>query len=148
MASRRLLQTGASGYVGGLVFTCLLTSDKPENMELKISVIVRKQEQAEVLHSKGLHPILFEGLDDGEGLTQAASEHDTSGTSNLAIRGITQQAEESRLFSDRDNDVYEYEKERNATERYERRDTDLKVIQLGEELGIKTIIVMAPVSLA
>ncbi|KAK6063604.1 nad dependent epimerase dehydratase family protein [Seiridium cupressi] len=105
MAPRRLSLTGASG--GGSVLTCLLTSDKPEITELKISVV-------------------------------------TSGTSNLATRGITQQAEESRLFSDRDHDVYEYEKERNATERYEQKDTDLKVIQLGEELGIKTFIVMAP----
>ncbi|KAK9781699.1 hypothetical protein SCAR479_01570 [Seiridium cardinale] len=118
MASRRLLQTGASGYV---------YANSSRNITFPQLLTLRQWRTRFHMPSN----------------IRQAGEHGTEDLGD-SIRGITQQAEESRLFSDRDNDVYEYEKERNATERYERRDTDLKVIQLGEELGIKTIIVMAP----
>jgi hypothetical protein len=42
----------------------------------RISVLVRKQEQAEVLSKKGVKPILFGGLDDTTALKDAASQHD------------------------------------------------------------------------
>jgi nucleoside-diphosphate-sugar epimerase len=66
----------------------------------------------------------------------------TSGTSNLSDRPITGQPE-TRVFSDKD-DIYSYEKEREAKERYDQRTTDITIIDTAKEVGVKTYIIIAP----
>ncbi|KAF5489037.1 Uncharacterized protein CGCS363_v012707 [Colletotrichum siamense] len=72
----RLLFTGATGFVGGTVLHQLLNSTYPEIKSLSITVLVRKQEQVDLLKQKGINAVLFNGLDDSEQLRKAASEHD------------------------------------------------------------------------
>lgn len=54
----------------------LLNSTYPEIKNLSITVLVRKQEQVDLLKQKGINAVLFNGLDDSEQLRKAASEHD------------------------------------------------------------------------
>jgi nucleoside-diphosphate-sugar epimerase len=68
----------------------------------------------------------------------------TSGTSNLADRPISQAYAESRVFSDKDTDIYEYLKKRNAIEPYAQRTTDLVVVDTGETEDVRTTIIMSP----
>ncbi|KAI9035508.1 NAD(P)-binding protein [Aspergillus affinis] len=66
-----------------------------------------------------------------------------SGTSSLGDRPITKRILESRVFSDKD-DIYGYLKEREAGESYAQRATDIKTVQVGEQAGIGTLVVKAP----
>lgn len=50
---------------------------------------------------------------------------------------------ETRIFSDTD-DIYGYEKQREAVEPYSQRATDLVVIESGRALGVQTYIIMSP----
>lgn len=54
----------------------ILTSSHPALKNVHISVLVRRQDQADILSSLGLTPILFKDLDDSPVLTEAASNHD------------------------------------------------------------------------
>ncbi|KAF4967482.1 hypothetical protein FSARC_4977 [Fusarium sarcochroum] len=76
MASPKVLITGATGYIGGSVITTILNSSNPSLQNIQISALVRRQEQAEVLTTLGITPILFTNLDDSEFLTQTASNFD------------------------------------------------------------------------
>ncbi|KAH7143668.1 hypothetical protein EDB81DRAFT_501355 [Dactylonectria macrodidyma] len=76
MAQLKVLLTGATGYVGGSVLSTLLSSTNPLLQQLSISALVRKQQQAEVLQTKGVKAVVFRDLDDAELLTRVASEHD------------------------------------------------------------------------
>jgi nucleoside-diphosphate-sugar epimerase len=69
----------------------------------------------------------------------------TSGTSNLSDRPISGQYLEPvpRVFSDKD-DIYSYEKEREAKEEYDQRTTDMAIIDTANEVGVKTYIIVAP----
>ncbi|TDZ39729.1 Uncharacterized protein CTRI78_v010481 [Colletotrichum trifolii] len=73
---RKLLFTGASGFIGGTVLSQLLDSSSAEIKELSITALVRKQEHVDALRAKGLDAVLFDGLDNSEQLRRAASEHD------------------------------------------------------------------------
>ena len=76
MVTQKLLLTGASGYIGGAVLSALLKSKNPVIEGLEISVLVRSEEQAALLRSNGVSPIIFKGFD-GLGIIQhAASQHD------------------------------------------------------------------------
>jgi uncharacterized protein YbjT (DUF2867 family) len=70
-----ILLTGATGYIGGSFLTLLL-ADSQTRSAFDISVLVRKPEQVSVFEQHGVKAVLFRGLDDLEGLAQAASEND------------------------------------------------------------------------
>ncbi len=61
---------------GGSILSQILSSPKPSLKQLFISALVRKQEQAELLASKGVNPIIFKDLEEAELLIRAGSEHD------------------------------------------------------------------------
>lgn len=68
----------------------------------------------------------------------------TSGTSDLADRPITKTYAESRTFSDKDSDIYDYLKKREGIETYAQRTTDLAVVETGKKEGVPTTIIMSP----
>jgi putative NADH-flavin reductase len=61
---------------GGTVLSQLLSSSDPAIKSSKISALVRRQDQADILAANGVHPIIFKDLDDLEALKCAAREHD------------------------------------------------------------------------
>lgn len=65
----------------------------------------------------------------------------TSGTSNVADRPITKTLVEDRIFDDAKDDIYNYEKARNASDPYGQRTSELGVVDAGIETGVKTIVV-------
>jgi len=69
----------------------------------------------------------------------------TSGTSNLADQPITGAYlhPPSKSFSDKEN-LYAYQKEREALLVYPQRTTDIAVVETGLKEGIKTTIIMSP----
>ncbi|RFN49801.1 nad dependent epimerase dehydratase family protein [Fusarium flagelliforme] len=75
METPRILLTGATGYIGGTVLNTILTSSHPCFKNVHISVLVRRQDQADILSGLGVTPILFNSLDDTDLLTEAASTH-------------------------------------------------------------------------
>ncbi|KAH8163078.1 hypothetical protein CIB48_g5152 [Xylaria polymorpha] len=74
--SPKILVTGASGYVGGTVLSQFLASSIAEIRNASLSVLVRKQEQADKYASQGVTPYLLAGLEDVEAVRQLASEFD------------------------------------------------------------------------
>lgn len=68
----------------------------------------------------------------------------TTGTSNLADHPITKTYIESRRFSDKDSDIYEYLKKRESMEAYAQRTTDLTVVETGKKEGVPTTLIMSP----
>ena len=68
----------------------------------------------------------------------------TSGTSNVADQPITKKYLEDRIFSDKDGDIYDYEKLRNDLQPYGQRISELGVIDNGVETGVKTLVIMSP----
>lgn len=61
---------------GGSVLTRLLKSENEFINTCSFTALVRKQEQADLLESKGVNGVVFSGLDDTETLTTQASKHD------------------------------------------------------------------------
>ncbi|KAK7209345.1 hypothetical protein V2G26_016523 [Clonostachys chloroleuca] len=76
MASVKVLLTGATGYIGGTVLSTLLASQSHRIRDISITVLVRRQEQADKLVSSHVTPLIFSGLDDLELLERVASEHE------------------------------------------------------------------------
>ncbi|KAH6956349.1 hypothetical protein DER45DRAFT_630930 [Fusarium avenaceum] len=76
MATRKVLLTGATGYIGGSVLNTILTSSHPSLKNIQITALVRREEQANTLAELNITPVLFSTLDDTELLEQLASEHD------------------------------------------------------------------------
>ncbi|RSL65929.1 hypothetical protein CEP54_003962 [Fusarium duplospermum] len=76
MAQRKILVTGATGYVGGSALTTLLTSGSALAQPSAITALVRKKDQADILASQGVKTSIFPDLDDSEHLKLAAAEHD------------------------------------------------------------------------
>ncbi|OIW25341.1 NAD dependent epimerase/dehydratase [Coniochaeta ligniaria NRRL 30616] len=76
MAPKKLLITGATGYIGGSVLAGLQASSNVSIKELSISALVRKQTQADILKTMGVNPILFKDFSDTEFVKKVASEHD------------------------------------------------------------------------
>ncbi|KAI0100739.1 NAD dependent epimerase/dehydratase family protein-like protein [Nemania sp. FL0031] len=93
-----------------------------------------------------------------EGLAQRKKSHPssepwfihTSGTSNVGSRPISRawvdapDSPDGRAFDDAVDDIYAYERERDAVEPYIQRTTELGVVDAGIELGVCTLVVMAP----
>ncbi|KAM0428923.1 hypothetical protein ACHAPT_006723 [Fusarium lateritium] len=76
MAQRKILLTGATGYVGGSVLTALLESKSALVQHSAITALVRKKEQADSFASQGIKTLMFRDLDDSEHLKLAAAKHD------------------------------------------------------------------------
>ncbi|OAA67630.1 NAD dependent epimerase/dehydratase family protein [Cordyceps fumosorosea ARSEF 2679] len=114
MSTTTLLITGATGYIGGSILSNLFESSNPHVKALRISTLVRKQEQADLLKAKGFNGIVFSGLDDtaaasaiirGLADRQKATGNKsvlthTSGTSSIGDRPITRRYTETRVFDD------------------------------------------------
>lgn len=84
------------------------------------------------------------GLSDAQEHSRSKYFLHVSGTSNLGDRPITKRILESRTFSDQE-DIYSYLKERESSESYAQRATDIKAIDVGEQAAIKTLVVKAPI---
>ncbi|EED12418.1 conserved hypothetical protein [Talaromyces stipitatus ATCC 10500] len=85
------------------------------------------------------------GLADTQGSTKKYFIH-TSGTSSLGDRPVTEQLIENREFSDKNDDIYSYLKQREAVESYAQRATDIKTVEVGEKVpGVDTLIIKAPI---
>ena len=67
-----------------------------------------------------------------------------SGASNLADQPVTGVYIEEHEFDDLKDDVYEYERMRNALRPYHQRTTELGVIDKSLELGIRSLVIMPP----
>ncbi|KAK3331444.1 NAD dependent epimerase/dehydratase family protein [Apodospora peruviana] len=68
-----------------------------------------------------------------------------AGTSNIADRPFTQawiEKDPEREFDDAKDDIYAYEKEREAHAPYAQRTAELAVVDGGLELGVKTLVIM------
>ncbi|KAJ4142706.1 hypothetical protein NW754_010149 [Fusarium falciforme] len=76
MAQRKILVTGATGYVGGSVLTTLLKSGVALVQSSAVTALVRKKDQADILASQGIKTSIFRDLDDSEHLRRVATEHD------------------------------------------------------------------------
>ncbi|KAK0616314.1 NAD dependent epimerase/dehydratase family protein [Immersiella caudata] len=71
----------------------------------------------------------------------------TSGTSNLGDRPVSGKYLHSpadRSFNDATDDIYTYEKTREAASPYPQRTAELAAIDLGLELSVSTLIIMSP----
>ncbi|CAJ2501889.1 Uu.00g047420.m01.CDS01 [Anthostomella pinea] len=71
----------------------------------------------------------------------------TSGTSNVADQPITKawvEKDPEREFDDARDDIYGYEKEREALRPYAQRTAELAVVDTGLDLGVKTLVIMSP----
>ncbi|KAJ7275884.1 NAD dependent epimerase/dehydratase family protein [Mycena rebaudengoi] len=68
----------------------------------------------------------------------------TSGASNLGDQPVSGRYLETREFDDAEDDIYGYEKMREALHPYIQRSTELGVIDAGLELGVKTLVMMPP----
>ncbi|KAL2789365.1 hypothetical protein BJX66DRAFT_326440 [Aspergillus keveii] len=84
----RFLVTGATGYIGGSVLTEILQS--PPIANASVSALVRRADQAEILHEHGVTPILFKGLDDLPALEEIARDFDI--VINCALASHTESA--------------------------------------------------------
>jgi nucleoside-diphosphate-sugar epimerase len=92
-----------------------------------------------------------------EGLAQRKRSHPgiepwlihTSGASNIGGRRVSgawvdSDSPEGRTFNDATDDIYGYEAARNAKEPYIQRTTELNIVNAGLELGVRTLVLMAP----
>jgi hypothetical protein len=71
----------------------------------------------------------------------------TSGASNLAdqpISGVWVDKDPEREFDNIKDDIYEYEKEREAVHSYPQRSTELCVADGGLRISVKTLVIMSP----
>ncbi|KAL2068512.1 hypothetical protein VTL71DRAFT_14849 [Oculimacula yallundae] len=87
---------------------------------------------------------LILGLGDRVATTGAKVHYiHTSGTSNLADQPITGAYTESHIFSDTE-EIYAYEKAREALQPYPQRTTDIAAIETGLSVHVPTTIIMSP----
>lgn len=113
--------------------------------------VIRKaaSEHDVVIHTaSGFHTASAKALIEGLGDRKRDTGKDvyylhTSGTSNLGDQPITGAYHESREFADTD-DIYAYEKTREACDVYPQRTTDIAVVDTGRARGVKTHIIMSP----
>ncbi|OJJ32907.1 hypothetical protein ASPWEDRAFT_174337 [Aspergillus wentii DTO 134E9] len=76
MASRSLLITGVSGYIGGTVLSAILESEDIWAKQLQISALVRNEAQATTVKNLGVTPLLFSSFDEREVLEKLGEEFD------------------------------------------------------------------------
>ncbi|KAH7408891.1 hypothetical protein BKA64DRAFT_383831 [Cadophora sp. MPI-SDFR-AT-0126] len=87
---------------------------------------------------------LILGLGDRVAATGAKVHYfHTTGTSNLGDQPITGAYSESHIFSDTE-DIYAYEKKREALQPYGQRTTDITAIETGLAVNVPTTLIMSP----
>ncbi|KAL2834026.1 hypothetical protein BJY01DRAFT_224755 [Aspergillus pseudoustus] len=183
MAGKKILLTGATGYIGGTVLSTLLNSEAESITGAAISVLVRGEHQAGVLKDKGLTTIDFKGFGDDDALREAASEHDVvintasgfeDGFAASLIRGLAERKNalgvdvhyihtsgttnyansptlnlypgyNADLVSDKATaQVVSTLRHLNEQTPYAQRTTDLAVLSVGKETGVRTHIITMP----
>ncbi|KAF7524510.1 hypothetical protein PCG10_005770 [Penicillium crustosum] len=153
----KVLFTGATGYIGGSVLEALLTSQiEVLRDEIVISAPVRKQDQAQILESKGVKSFVFNGLDDTAQMENLSREHDvvihTASTMHTEaieamITGLAGRREATgkhRIFSDKSDNIYQYLKDRQEIEDLPVRRSDVAIVEIGRRLAVPTFILMSP----
>lgn len=122
-----------------------------QNLDDSDAIKAAASENDVVIHTaSGYHTASARALIQGLGMRKKLKRDadlyyiHTSGTSNLADRPISQTYIESRVFTDRDSDIYTYLKQRDTIEPYAQRTTDLVVVETGKIEGIPTTIIMSP----
>ncbi|KAJ5345716.1 NAD dependent epimerase/dehydratase family protein [Penicillium brevicompactum] len=76
MASRSLLITGVSGYIGGTILSSILATQDQSIQQLKISALVRSETHATAVQALGVCPLMFSSFDDTETLEKIAENFD------------------------------------------------------------------------
>ncbi len=89
------------------------------------------------MHVRYLHPVPTSPC--RSGLTR----RQTSGTSNLGDRPVSKAFIETREFFDTE-DIFSYEKGREAREAYPQRTAELEAVEEGERNNVKTYVIMSP----
>ena len=120
--------------------------------DLETTTAVAAEHDLVINTTFGYHPTSPQALVRGLAIRKQSTGRDvwlihTSGTSNLADYPVTKKWVEKypeREFDDAKDDIYGYEKEREALDPYLQRTSELGVIDAGLELGVKTLIIMSP----
>ncbi|KLU89199.1 hypothetical protein MAPG_08173 [Magnaporthiopsis poae ATCC 64411] len=68
----------------------------------------------------------------------------TGGTSALGDQAVSGRLVERRVFNDKTDDIFAYERQRQAKDVYDQRTTDLAILEAGEAAEVKTYIIMPP----
>jgi nucleoside-diphosphate-sugar epimerase len=113
--------------------------------DLEATTAVAAQHDLVINTTLGFHPASAQALI--RGLARDVWMIHTSGTSNLGDRpmsGAWVEKVPEREFDDAKDDIYGYEKEREALHPYLQRSTELGVVDTGLELGVKTLVIMSP----
>jgi nucleoside-diphosphate-sugar epimerase len=77
--NKKILLTGATGFVGGSILSHLLDSSEPAIRNVQISCLLRGADRAEKLsyaYGDRVKPILYQGNDDLDTVVAVAAEHD------------------------------------------------------------------------
>ena len=120
--------------------------------DLETTTAIAAEHDIVINTTLGYHPASPQALVRGLAKRKASTGRDvwiihTSGTSNLADQPITKKwvhKDPGREFDDSKDDVYGFEKEREALHPYLQRTSELGVIDAGLELGVKTLVIMSP----
>lgn len=122
-----------------------------KSLDDSAAITAASSENDIVIHAaNGFHAGSAQALIEGLGLRKRQMPDadvyyiHTSGTSNLADHPITKTFIENRVFSDKDQDIYNYLKERQAIEQYPQRATDIIVVETGKRENVPTTIIMSP----
>ncbi|KAK6599401.1 nad dependent epimerase dehydratase family protein [Botrytis cinerea] len=168
-APKKILLTGATGYIGGTVLAAILNSSAPSLKSACITCLLRGSECAAQLTSAygdRVKPVLYEDLDDLDRAIEVASQHDialvrglaqrkqslgcevwmihTSGVSNIGDRPISNPMP-IHEWDDIKDDVYTFEKKLEDEYAYPQRTAELGVVDTGLQLGVKTLVIMSPI---
>jgi nucleoside-diphosphate-sugar epimerase len=117
--------------------------------DLEKTTAVASQHDLVINMTLGFHAASAQALLRGLALRKAETGREAymihlSGASNLSDQPVTGAYLEGHEFDDVRDDVYEYERMRNALRPYHQRTTELGVIEKSLELGIKTLVMMPP----
>lgn len=120
--------------------------------DLEATTAAAAQNDIVINTTNGYHSASTQALLRGLGQRKASAGRDvwmihTSGTSNLAdqpISGVWVEKVPEREFHDEKDDIYGYERERDAVHPYAQRSAELGVVDTGLELGVKTLVIMSP----
>jgi nucleoside-diphosphate-sugar epimerase len=117
--------------------------------DIETTTSIASQHDLVINMTLGFHAASAQALLAGLALRKAETGREVymlhlSGASNLADQPVTGAYAEDREFDDMRDDVYEYERMRDALRPYHQRTTELGVVDRSLELGIRTIVVMPP----
>ncbi|KAF2806935.1 NAD dependent epimerase/dehydratase family protein [Mytilinidion resinicola] len=86
MASTKVLITGVTGFIGGSVLSTLLETQFASLKNIKLAGVVRGENNASVLKSKGIQPEIIQGIEDLGLLRKIAREYDVIINSAFAFQ--------------------------------------------------------------